>query len=221
MRAARSSVASILSYRSSRLAPQPGAESGCSLRRLTTMNRPRFWLLLVFTLAAEARICHPDTKFGASGHEWQISAGYSPASATLYGNSPDREFLLAGLRYGYRCRAWGAVSVSFTPAIFPLAVTFQPRQTFTDLQNGRLVDQTLGPKAVYGIGFAPLGFAIHFARTRKVQPLAETLLGVHAATEPKAFRGGCANEMPSNSAIASLTSPMLGRRRGIRGSTTT
>lgn len=79
--------------------------------------------------------------------------------------------MLAGLAYSYRCREWGGVSLSYTAALMPAAVVIQP--------DGH---------AVYGFAAAPLGATLAFARTRRVYPFAETLLGIIASTEPVPIR---------------------------------
>jgi hypothetical protein len=138
---------------------------------------------------ATAQLCDKPSEFPSGRHEWQIMAGYSPASVAGYGTTEERRFLLVGARYSYRCKVWGHTTLSYTPAIFPAAILFQPRQTFTEFQDGRLVRRTLPSHAVYGIAAAPLGVTVHFARRRRVQPLIESLLGIHAATEPIPQRG--------------------------------
>jgi hypothetical protein len=101
----------------------------------------------------------------------QFFGGYSPQSTTVFGTARDRRFVLAGFAYSYRCREWGGTSLNYTGALMPAAVVIQP--------DGH---------GVYGFAAAPLGATLEFARTRRIHPFAETLLGIIASAEPVPVR---------------------------------
>jgi hypothetical protein len=55
----------------------------------------------LLTAPAWAGICTADSS--EPRHDFQFFAGYSPVPATLIGTTTDREFLVAGFGYSYRC----------------------------------------------------------------------------------------------------------------------
>ena len=80
----------------------------------------RFAILLLAISPIHAGVCSTD----ASGprHDFQFFAGYSPVSATLIGTTTDRQFLLAGFSYSYRCWAWPGASISYSGEFMPAAI---------------------------------------------------------------------------------------------------
>ena len=112
-------------------------------------------------------------------HDFQMLAGYSPASSTWIGKADDRKFALAGFTYSYRCWALHSADISYTTGVLPVAVMLQPA-----LRNSRAFSPRVVPAhAVYGVGVLPLGFTAHFGR-RAVQPFFEMHGGIIASTEP-------------------------------------
>jgi hypothetical protein len=124
----------------------------------------RFAIFLLAMAPAWAGICSADSS--EPRHDFQFFAGYSPASATLIGTTTDRQFLLAGFGYSYRCWVWPAVSIAYSGELMPAAVLFEPNH------------------AVYGFAVAPLGFTAEFGRHRRVYPYLETNEGIIASSEP-------------------------------------
>jgi len=124
----------------------------------------RFLILLLASTPAWAGLCSPDSP--DPRHDFQFFAGYSPAPATLIGTTTDRQFLLAGFGYSYRCWIWQAVSISYSGELMPAAVLLEPTH------------------AVYGFAVTPLGFTAEFGRRHKVFPYLQTNEGIIASTEP-------------------------------------
>jgi hypothetical protein len=124
---------------------------------------------LTFGIAAHAGVCpHID----GPRSDFQLFAGYSPASLTLIGTATDRRFVFAGLDYSYLCTESQHVSLSFTAGLMPAAIVLQPA-TFA-----------APPHAVYGFGITPVGVTFDFARRRAVHPFLEIGLGIIASAEP-------------------------------------
>ncbi len=99
-------------------------------------------------------------------HDFHFFAGFSPVSATLIGTTQDREFVIAGFGYSYRCWIWPRVSISYTGEIMPLAIMVEPAHD------------------VYGFAVTPLGFTADFGRRHKIFPFIETNEGIIASAEP-------------------------------------
>jgi len=121
----------------------------------------------IFLLAiapAWAGICSVDAS--EPRHNFQFFAGYSPASATLIGTTTDRQFLLAGFGYSYRCWIWPAASIAYSGELMPAAVLFEPNH------------------AAYGFAVTPLGFTVEFGRRRRIFPYLQTNEGIIASSEP-------------------------------------
>jgi hypothetical protein len=126
---------------------------------------------LAAVLAAPAAAAGPCSKaMGEPRHDFQFLAGFSPGSTATIGTARDRRMVLAGLSYGYRCRAAGGTSFFTQAGAFPAAILLQPERT--------------GRGAVYGFAVTPLGLRAEFGRTRRVRPFAEVNGGVIASTEP-------------------------------------
>jgi hypothetical protein len=124
----------------------------------------RFAVFLLAMAPAWAGICSADSS--KPRHDFQFFAGYSPVSATLIGTTTNRQFLLAGFGYSYRCWIWPAVSIAYSGELMPAAVLFEPHH------------------AVYGFAVTPLGFTAEFGRHRRVYPYLETNEGIIASSEP-------------------------------------
>src|SRR5690242_1342899 len=108
-------------------------------------------------------------------HDFELLAGYSPASSTWIGRSEDRKLVLAGFMYSYNCWTAGAVDISYSVGALPLTFLFQPAQP-----NFRSVTRQVIPAhAVYGAAVLPVGFTAHFGR-HAVQPLFALHGGIHA-----------------------------------------
>jgi hypothetical protein len=137
------------------------------------------FLLLAGSLPAAAGFCAADPVAGDPRHEFQLFAGYSPASSTLIGTTMDRKFVAAGFEYSYRCWAWKPVSIGYTAGIMPGAILVQPAEYSS--RNGAA---TAPGHAVYGFGIRPLGFTFDFGRTHAIYPFFEINGGIIASTEP-------------------------------------
>ncbi len=121
----------------------------------------------IFLLAAGvawAGVCSVDSS--EPRHDFQFFAGYSPVSATLIGTTTDRQFLLAGFGYSYRCWVWSRVSITYSGELMPAAVLFEPAH------------------AVYGFAITPVGFTAEFGRRHRVYPYLQTNEGIIASSEP-------------------------------------
>jgi hypothetical protein len=136
-------------------------------------------LALLMPTAARSGICTGGVR--GPRNDFQLFAGYSPASPTLIGAEPDRQLALAGFSYGYRCWMPGSVSISYTVTAMPAAILRVPTETIYrfDPPSERPVDGHW----VYGFAVAPIGFTFEFGR-RRVHPFLETIGGVIASTEP-------------------------------------
>jgi hypothetical protein len=128
------------------------------------MMARRLVLLLLAISPAWAGFCSVDPS--EPRHDFQFFAGYSPVSATLIGTTADRQFLLAGFGYSYRCWVWPGVSIAYSAALMPAAVLFEPAH------------------AVYGFAITPLGFTAEFGRRHRVYPYLQTNEGIIASSEP-------------------------------------
>jgi hypothetical protein len=124
----------------------------------------RFAMLLLSAAPAWAAFCSAASS--EHRHDFQFFAGYSPVTATLIGTTTDRQFLLAGFAYSYRCWVWPGVSISYSGELMPAAVLFEPAH------------------AVYGFAVTPLGFTAEFGRRRKIYPFLQTNEGIIASSEP-------------------------------------
>jgi len=124
----------------------------------------RFAILLLAITPALAGICSTDTS--EPRHDFQFFAGYSPVSATLIGTTTDRQLLLAGFSYSYRCWIWPGASIAYSGELMPAAVLFEPAH------------------AVYGFAITPLGFTAEFGRRHRVYPYLQTNEGIIASSEP-------------------------------------
>jgi len=141
-----------------------------------TRGKSRAVLLigLMLPLTLRAGLC-TDAQ-GAPRHDFQLFAGYSPVSTVANQAAPDRQFLLAGFSYSYRCWVWRSTSLSYTAAAMPVATLFEPAE---------IVNQHEIPAhAVYGFAVASVGATFEIARKRAVHPFLETLEGIIGSTEP-------------------------------------
>jgi hypothetical protein len=123
--------------------------------------------LAIFLLAAapaRAGICSADAS--EPRHDFQFFAGYSPVPSTLIGTTTDRELLLGGFSYSYRCWVWQRVAVAYSGELMPAAIMFEPNH------------------AVYGFAITPLGFTAEFARHHRIFPYLQTNEGIIASSEP-------------------------------------
>jgi hypothetical protein len=125
---------------------------------------------IVLPAILRAGLCSADDR--RPRHDFQLVAGYSPASATLIGTATDRRLVLAGFAYSYRCWSWNSVSLSYTAAAMPAAILIQP------------YEGNVPAHAVYGFAVAPVGFTFALARKRRLHPFIETAGGIVASTEP-------------------------------------
>lgn len=126
-----------------------------------------------------AGFCSADD--GDPRQDFQVFAGYSPASTTLVGTATDRQLAVVGAAYSYRCWIYRHMSISYTGTLLPAMVLFQPTQYVSTSRAAAAVSPA---HAVYAIGVAPLGFTFEFARRRRVYPFAETIEGMIGSTEP-------------------------------------
>jgi hypothetical protein len=137
-----------------------------------------FAALFVTGLPAHARASFCKAANGPK-HDFQILAGYSPASSTWIGRAEDRKFALAGVTYSYKCWELRSADISYSTGVLPVAVLLQPA-----MPNLRSFSPRMIPKhAVYGFGVMPLGFTARLGR-RVVQPFFEMHGGLIASTEP-------------------------------------
>src|SRR5579862_6377860 len=144
-------------------------------RKMRGREGQRALLLLLSAAPAWAAFCSPDSPPSEPRHDFQFFGGYSPVSATLIGSTADRRFVMAGFAYSYRCRAWPAVSISYSGEIMPAAVLVQP---------GQYLPQFVPAHGVYGFGITPLGFTADFGRRHRVYPFLQTNEGIIASSEP-------------------------------------
>jgi hypothetical protein len=121
-------------------------------------------IFLLAAGAAWAGVCSLDSS--EPRHDFQFFASYSPVSATLIGTTTDRQFLLAGFGYSYRCWVWSRVSITYSGELMPAAVLFEPAH------------------AVYGFAITPVGFTAEFGRRHRVYPYLQTNEGIIASSEP-------------------------------------
>jgi hypothetical protein len=124
----------------------------------------RLRILLLAISPAWAGFCSTDAS--DARHDFQFFAGYSPVSATLIGTTTDRQFLLAGFGYSYRCWVWPSASIAYSGELMPAANLLEPTH------------------AVYGFAITPLGFTAEFGRRHKVYPYLQTNEGIIASSEP-------------------------------------
>jgi Lipid A 3-O-deacylase (PagL) len=125
----------------------------------------RLGAIFLFTIGmAWGGICSVDPS--EPRHDFQFFAGYSPVSATLIGTTTDRQFLLAGFGYSYRCWVWDRVSIAYSGELMPAAVLFEPGH------------------AVYGFAITPVGFTAEFGRHHRIYPYLQTNEGIIASSEP-------------------------------------
>jgi hypothetical protein len=113
-------------------------------------------------------------------HDFQLLAGYSPASTALIHGAVDRRFVLAGFSYSYTCWAWRSISLNLTATLLPAAIAMQPAETLVTNSSLRSVPG----HAVYGFAVAPVGLTADLARRHRVHPFLETMEGMIASTEP-------------------------------------
>ncbi len=132
-------------------------------------------LLMLIGAPAWGAFCSPSPSQTELRHEFQFFAGFSPASATLIGTTPDRRFFLAGFGYSYRCWIWSGTSISYSGELMPAAILLQP---------GQFQPQFSPAHSVYGFAITPLGFTADFGRRRKVYPFLQTNEGIVASSEP-------------------------------------
>jgi Lipid A 3-O-deacylase (PagL) len=143
-----------------------------------------FCCLLYLMLLGEstsAGVCGTKVAADSPRHQFEFTAGYSPASTALIGTATDRRLVLAGFNYGYLCWDWHAVSVNYTAGMLPAVVVLQPTQ-FAPVS--RIAGQLVPAHSVYGFGVLPIGFVAEFGRTTKVHPYAEIAGGFVASVEP-------------------------------------
>lgn len=152
--------------------------SGLVLEIITQMTRGgiRTGLLIALTLPMTLRAGLCTDAQGAPRHDFQFFAGYSPVSTVQSHAAPDRQFLLAGFSYSYRCWVWSSTSLSYTAAAMPLASLIEPDE---------IINQHEVPgHVVYGFAIASVGVTLELARKRRVHPFLETLEGIIGSTEP-------------------------------------
>jgi hypothetical protein len=140
-------------------------------------------IALVFGFSAQAGIC---PHLNGPRSEFELFAGYSPASPTLIGTEPDRRFVFAGLDYSYLCREWKHVSFSITAGAMPAAIVLQPATVgpvFPPIA-APVAAKLVPPHAVYGFGITPVGATFDFAGRRTLHPFFEFGLGIIASSEP-------------------------------------
>ena len=125
--------------------------------------RPTWSLVLIATCvlspkaSAQAQIRYGgDNEIGA----W---AGFSSASGSTVGGSPDRKFLISALRYSRALLESRNISLRYTIDLIPAAVVFQPKNGYRVLSGGQR-------EAIYGAGIAPVGMQINFRRQHALQP---------------------------------------------------
>jgi len=118
------------------------------------------------------------------GNEYQVWAGYSPASISWIGKSEARRMLMAGAGWRRVILAGNSVAWKFTVDIVPVALVSQPTLNGVEIvpdpkhlsfpavcTPNRCAAPVIGRRTTYGIGFAPVGFELNFRRKRRVQPL--------------------------------------------------
>jgi Lipid A 3-O-deacylase (PagL) len=127
-----------------------------------------------------AGVCNARAASSDPRHQFEFTAGYSPASSTLIGSTRDRRFLMAGFSYGYLCWEKKAVSISYTGGMMPVTLIIEPAQIVGDHLGMRV----LPAHSVYGFGILPVGFVAEFNREHRLHPFAEIAGGLLASTEP-------------------------------------
>lgn len=140
---------------------------------------------------AFAGICTSDPIPGDPRNEFQFTAGYSPASATLIGATSGVQFIEAGFEYSYRCWAWQPVSIAFTAGMLPAAVqrvpaVYEPAALiyFSVGSFSVPLEVTAAKHWVYGFGVTPVGFTFDFGRRHPVYPFFEINGGIVTSTQP-------------------------------------
>ena len=140
-----------------------------------------FAVCLAFLPAsAHAGVCNARAAPGEPRHQFEFTAGYSPASSTLIGSTADRRFFMAGFNYGYLCWEKKAVSIGYTAGMMPVTRILEPAQIVGDRFGVRVVPA----HSVYGFGILPVGFVAEFMRERRLHPFAEIAGGFLASVEP-------------------------------------
>jgi hypothetical protein len=123
-------------------------------------------VFLVLTPVALAQSAYPRPEVGA----WLGLSLHSPVGEHL-GITPDREFMVLGLRYSRRLISLGPVSLHFQPEIIPAAViTNNPEYESEEVGSGdeTFVLRTItGYGPVYGAGIAPVALELRVRMHRR------------------------------------------------------
>jgi len=118
-----------------------------------------------------AGFCTVGSEVDQKRHDFEFFGGYSPGTTTLIGTATDRQFVVAGFSYGYRCWAWDHASISYDAGVMPAAILIEPTHS------------------VYGVAITPLGFTLEFRPRGRLHPFAELVGGLIASTEPIPYTG--------------------------------
>src|SRR5579871_2384879 len=147
--------------------------------KLPGLAAPELFLaVLLLPSPGWAGICTAEAPGHETRHDFEFSAGYSPASATFIGTTSDERFVMAGFSYSYRCWVWENVSISYTGGLLPAATLLGPAMPAFLFSRGR---------TVYGFGISPLGFRFDFGRRHRLYTFLQTDEGIVASTEPIPF----------------------------------
>jgi opacity protein-like surface antigen len=136
-------------------------------------------------------------------HEFQLSAGYSPASPTLIGTTRGARYTSVGISYSYRIRTFGSTSLYYNAGVMPAALLRVPAQTI--YRSTPPAQRRVEAHTVYGFAVTPVGFMADFS-PRCVRPFVDGVGGIIASTEP----------IPQNQANATGLNFLFGFGGGIR-----
>ena len=137
-------------------------------------TRAVLFIGLMLPMTLRAGLC--TDAHGAPHHDFQLFAGYSPVSTVANQPASDRQFLIAGFSYSYRCWVWSSTSLSYTAAAMPVATLIEPAEIINQRE--------IPAHAVYGFAVTSVGATFEFARKRAVHPFLETLEGIIGSMEP-------------------------------------
>ena len=124
---------------------------------------------LFATLASSANAqSHPDIPFGGH-HEVGITAGYSPFTGPLFGESHDVLYSATVLRYSFLIRDGRHVQLRYAPEATALATL---RETMPTEVN------PYAPATHFGGGLSPASFQLVFTPHNRVQPFLSEAAGI-------------------------------------------
>jgi hypothetical protein len=126
------------------------------------------------TLASESAAIRRTAPAGMTSppDEFGVWMGYSPHSFVLQGTSLHRELFLLNLEYGRRLLVHGAMTLTYTADIVPVALELQ-RTTFY-IVHEKVLKNPAG--TVFGAGANPFGLQLNLGH-RKLQPFVNSSAG--------------------------------------------